>query len=134
MTRVPYGIGTSEGLFMRPAGMDSLSTSTAVLQRSSVDGLRFFRDDDGTLYIGTNFSLFVYDPANNKVSLLPNTEKDSVIYDIIDSRIVSVIKDKIDGHPSLIVSPYGHYIAYYDLVEKQWVSRNDSVQQDTGEI
>jgi ligand-binding sensor domain-containing protein len=122
-------IGTSEGLFMRPAGMDSFQHRPLSYKGHPLTVSRFFRDDDGTLYIGTNFSLFVYDPANNKVSLLPNTEKDSVIYDIIDSRIVSVIKDKIDGHPSLIVSPYGHYIAYYDLVEKQWVSRNDSVHR-----
>ena len=78
--------------------------------------------------LGTNYSLFVYDPSKNKVNLLLNTEKDSVMNKIIASRVVSIVKDSIDGKPVLLVSPYGHFLAYYDLVEKKWVSRLDTTQ------
>jgi hypothetical protein len=42
--------------------------------------------------------------------------------------VVSITEDTIDGNPAIIVSPYGHYLAYYDLVRQQWVSRRDSVR------
>jgi two-component sensor histidine kinase len=48
---------------------------------------------------------------------------------IIDSRVVSIIKDTIAGHPVLLVSPYGHFITYYDLTDKRWVSRMDTVRK-----
>jgi ligand-binding sensor domain-containing protein len=121
-------IGTSEGLFKQPAGSNSFQHKPLSYQGHPLTVSKFFKDDDGTLYLGTNFSLFKYNTATNAISLLPNTEKDSVIYNIIDSRIVSIIKDTIEGHPCLLVSPYGHYIAYYDLADKRWVSRNDSTR------
>ena len=37
--------------------------------------------------------------------------------------------DTIDGHPVLLVSPYGHFLTYYDFILQQWVSRQDSVRQ-----
>ncbi|MGZ5287240.1 MAG: triple tyrosine motif-containing protein, partial [Flavisolibacter sp.] len=46
---------------------------------------------------------------------------------IIDSRIVSVVQDTIQGRPVLITSPYGHFLAYYDLQQKKWISRLDSL-------
>ena len=88
----------------------------------------FFKDRDGTFYIGTSYSLFIYNPQNNYCRLLPNTEKDVVMKKIINSKVVSVVRDTIDRHPVLIVSPYGHFLAYYDLVEKRWVSRSDTAR------
>jgi two-component sensor histidine kinase len=52
-----------------------------------------------------------------------------VMKKLISSRVVSIVRDTIDAHPVLIVSPYGHYITYYDLTEKKWVSRIDSVKK-----
>jgi ligand-binding sensor domain-containing protein len=40
--------------------------------------------------------------------------------------VVSIIRDTIDAHPALLVSPYGHFFAWYDLIGKQWISRTDS--------
>ncbi len=80
---------------------------------------KFFYDDDGTFYVGTNYSLFVYDAEKNTVKLLLNTEQDKVMNKIIESRVVSILKDSIDGNPVLLVSPYGHYLAYFDLSEKK---------------
>ena len=121
-------IGTSEGLFVRQSGADSFQHRILSYKGRPLVVSKFFKDEEGTFYIGTNFSLFIYNINNNTISLLPNSEKDPVIYNIIDSRIVSVVKDKIDGRPSIIVSPYGHFISYYDMVEKQWVSRTDTVR------
>lgn len=90
---------------------------------------KFFKDEDGSFYLGTQYSLFIYDPVKNIVSLLPRTEKDMVMKKIIDSRVVSIMRDTIESHPVLLVSPYGHYITYYDLVEKTWISRTDSVKK-----
>lgn len=57
---------------------------------------------------------------------MPNTEKDGVMNKLIASRVVSVVKDTVNGHPVLLASPYGHYLAYYDLTKQRWVSRLDS--------
>jgi ligand-binding sensor domain-containing protein/signal transduction histidine kinase len=119
-------LGTSQGLFIQKNDgtitQRSLSYKGAPLQVSC-----FFKDDDGSLYLGTNYSLFKYNPATNAVSLLPNTEKDGVMNQIINSRVVSVLKDKIDGRPVLLTLPYGHFLAYYDHQKQKWVSRLDSM-------
>ncbi|HYO22296.1 MAG TPA: two-component regulator propeller domain-containing protein [Flavisolibacter sp.] len=119
-------IGTNQGIFIRKAdgsiSQRKLSYKGTHLQISS-----FFKDDDGTFYLGTNYSLFKYNAAANSVSLLPNTEKDGVMNQIINSRVVSVLKDRIDGRPVLLTLPYGHFLAYYDLQKQRWVSRLDSM-------
>lgn len=122
-------IGTSDGIFLQPAGSQSFIHRPLQYKRRKLVVSKFFRDTDGTFYIGTDFSLFIYDPATNEIKLLPNTENDRVIYNIIESRIVSIVRDEIEGHPALIVSPYGHFLVYYDLTDKKWVSRNDTIKQ-----
>lgn len=122
-------IATSDGLFIRKAGSDDFEHRKLLYKGAPLTISRIFKDDKGTVYLGTNISLFIYDPSSNKISLLPNTEKDPVIYNIINSNIVSIIKDSIEGHPVIIASPYGHYLSYYDLVEKRWVSRTDTTKQ-----
>jgi len=121
-------IATSEGIFLRRAGESTLVYRPVTYNENRLNVSKFFYDAEGTMYVGTNYSLFVYDSENNRVKLLLNTEKDNVMNKIIASRVVSVVKDSIGGNPVLLVSPYGHYLAYYDLTEKKWVSRLDSVQ------
>ena len=119
-------IGTNQGLFIRkPDG--TTTQQTLSYKGTPLHVSYFFKDDDGKFYIGTNYSLFQYNPATNAVNLLPNTEKDGVMNGIINSRVVSVIKDKINGSPVLLTLPYGHFLAYYDLQKKRWVSRLDSL-------
>ena len=118
-------MGTSAGIFVKS------TTGDVVRKPVFYKGLPlkitcFFKDDDGRFYVGTDYSLFRYDQKNNSVTLLPNTDKDSVMNGLIDSRIVSVIKTNINGQPVLLTSPYGHYVAYYDLQKQRWVSRLDS--------
>jgi ligand-binding sensor domain-containing protein len=121
-------IATSEGIFFRKAGESSFMTRPIVYKGNKLNVSKFFYDKKGIFYLGTNYSLFVYDAEKNSVNLLLNTEKDSVMNKIIASRVVSVVEDSIDGKPVLLVSPYGHFLAYYDLADKKWVSRLDTVQ------
>lgn len=121
-------IATSTGMYVRDAA------GKFIFKEVKYNGERlavtkFFKDDDGSFYIGTNYSLFKYNAKDNTVSLLPNTDKDTVMKRIIDSRIVSIIKDTIDEHPVLMAAPYGHYIAYYDFTTQHWVSRKDTAKQ-----
>ncbi len=122
-------IGTSAGLFIQQKESGQFVNKKIFFNGTSLSITKFFRDDDGTLYLGTNYSLFTYNPAGNTVALLPNTEKDKVMSKIIESRVVSIIKDTIEQHPVLMVLPYGHFMTYYDLTRKQWVSRNDSTKR-----
>jgi len=122
-------IGTSEGIYIRPANNNGFIFKPVSYKGNNLSVTKFFKDVDGSFYIGTNYSLFRYDERTHRISLLPNTEKDPVMHGIIDSRVVSVVRDTIDTHPVLLVSPYGHFITYYDLVEKRWVSRTDTVKK-----
>ena len=121
-------IGTTEGIFFRRAGESTFEYKPVMYKGNKLNVSKFFHDENGLFYLGTNYSLFVYDAGKKQYRLLPNTEKDSVMNKIIASRVVSIIKDSIEGKPILLVSPYGHFLAYYDLTEKKWVSRLDTVQ------
>jgi len=122
-------IGTSEGIYMRPANSNNFIFKPVLYKGNRLSVTKFFKDVDGSFYIGTNYTLFRYDEQTNHVSLLLHKDRDPVMDGIIDSRVVSVERDTIDNHPVLLVSPYGHYIAYYDLVEQRWVSRTDTVKK-----
>jgi ligand-binding sensor domain-containing protein/two-component sensor histidine kinase len=117
-------IGTSEGLYLRkPDG--ALLHQPLFYKNIRLQVTHFFKDSTA-FYLGTNYSLFRFDPSLFALQLLPNTEKDKVMSQIIDSRVVSVVRDTIESNPVLLVSPYGHFLAYYDLKEQHWVSRLDS--------
>lgn len=120
-------LGTSEGIYFRNNESSDFVLKKIAYKGQALAVTRFFVDGD-TWYIGTSYSLFTYEPETNAIQLMPGTEQDKVMNKIIDSRVVSIIKDTIDKHPVLLVSPYGHYITYYDLVEKKWISRTDSIK------
>ena len=122
-------LATSAGIFTREENHNNFELRKIIYKGESLSVTKFFKDEDGTFYLGTNYSLFVYYPSTNAISLLPNTGKDMVMNRIIDSRIVSIVRDTFDLHPALLVSPYGHYLAYYDLVDKRWISRTDSTKK-----
>jgi len=118
-------IGTSEGIFTREQGSHTLEYRKVMYKGQKLAITKFFVDTDHTFYIGTDYTLFKYQTASNTVSVLPHTEDDPVMKKLFTSRIVSVIRDTIDRHPVLMVSPYGHYIAYYDFYDHKWISRAD---------
>ncbi len=119
-------IGTSEGLYKQlPDGnFDHVELS---YKGEKLAVTKLFKDPQEGLYLGTNVSLFRYNNAS--LQMLPNTEKDVVMGRIVESRVVSIVKDTIDKHPVLLVSPYGHFITYYDYTLKQWINRRDTVRQ-----
>ena len=120
-------LATNAGIFMRhTSGFEYLPVSK---EDTLLNVSGFFKDSNGQFYLGTDYSLFRFDPSNFNYGLLPNTSNDMVMKRIIASRIVSVEEDSINGKPALLVSPYGHYIAYYDLSSKRWISRGDSINQ-----
>lgn len=121
-------IGTSEGIYIREPGNNELLFRLVSYKGERLQVTQFFEDVDGALYLGTDYSLFRCDVHSFQVSLLPNTEKDRVMNKIIESRVVSILRDTVDGHPVLMTAPYGHFIAYYDLVEKRWISRHDTLK------
>ena len=122
-------IGTSEGIFIEKENTAGYRHIPLTFQGTRLAVTRFFRDSRGQYYLGTNYSLFRYDPLSARISLLPNTDKDKVMNKIIESRVVSVVELNLDNKPVLLVSPYGHYLAYYDLNEQKWVSRLDPGKQ-----
>ena len=119
-------IGTSNGLYLQKSSSAVISHIPLSYKGTRLAVTKFFTGKDGQLYIGTNYSLFLFNPEKLAVTLLPNTEKDQVMNRIIESRVVSAVEDVIDSNPVIIVSPYGHYLAYYDLVKLRWVSRLDT--------
>lgn len=119
-------IGTADGVFQRTKE-GAIKHLSLTYKGRSLQATQFFKDEDGRFYIGTDYSLFNYNRRNGLLRLLPNTEKDSVMNCIINSRVVSVIRDSIAGRPVLLVSPYGHFLAYYDFEKSRWVSRFDSL-------
>src|SRR5688572_6040229 len=108
-------IGTSNGIYVQKAGTQNFLHRPLSYKGESLAVTKFYLDSRGNFYIGTNYSFFVYDKGSNAVSPLPGTEKDAVIRKIIDSRIVSVAEEVIEGNPVLLIAPFGHYMAYYDL-------------------
>lgn len=122
-------IGTSAGIYVQKKDATGFVHKPLTYKGNVLAVTKFFMDSRGQFYIGTNYSLFTYNRTNHTIQLLPNTEKDQVMNKIISSRVVSVAEDSIDNNPVLLVSPYGHYLAYYDLTLKQWVSRRDTVRK-----
>ena len=120
-------IGTNNGIYLKRKNEMVIQHIPIVYKNETLAVTKFFEDVDGHRYLGTNYSLFRFNPSTFAIELLPNTEKDKVMNHIIESRVVSVIRDTIGGHPVLLVSPYGHFAAYYDLTESRWVSRVDTV-------
>lgn len=122
-------IGTSNGIYRKKRTDGSYQHLPLKYKGERLAVTKFFRDAKNTQYIGTDYSLFRL--RNDQISpeLLPNTGKDIVMKRIIESRVVSVVADTIEDHPVLLVSPFGHFITYYDFTTQQWVSRQDSVRQ-----
>jgi ligand-binding sensor domain-containing protein len=118
-------IATSEGLYLRRAGNTHYEHRKLSYKGAKLNISKIFIDPAGTFYLGTDYTLFVYNPKNNRLAVLPNTEKDPVMKKLISSRIVSIVYDSVGSHPALIVSPIGHYLTYYDFKEKRWISRAD---------
>jgi two-component sensor histidine kinase/sugar lactone lactonase YvrE len=119
-------IGTNKGIFIR-YGTGAIKHYPLFYNGTQLHVTRFYKDEN-RLFIGTNYSFFLLDTLAMRATPLPDKSNDVVMRKLVESRIVSVVRDTIDGNPALVVSPYGHFLAYYDLNRKKWVSRKDSTQ------
>ncbi|WP_121809294.1 sensor histidine kinase [Mucilaginibacter kameinonensis] len=115
-------IATSEGIYIKRNKSANYEHRNIAYKGNALSVTKFYVDNDGTFYLGTDYSLFRYDPLLNRATLLPNTNDDTLMKRLMGSRIVSIVRDTIGNHPALVVSPYGHYLTYYDFVDKKWIS------------
>lgn len=122
-------IGTNAGLFIYRSEKQQLQHEPLIYKGLSLSATKFFHSTSNNFYLGTDYSLFEYNLQRKSLQLLPNTDQDKVMNKIIESRVVSLIEDTINNNPVLLVSPYGHYMAYYDLKAQRWVSRLDTVKK-----
>ncbi|GAA4925211.1 sensor histidine kinase [Mucilaginibacter defluvii] len=119
-------IGTSNGLYYKHEKTGKLTHLPLKYRGQRLAVTKFYMDVDQRFYIGTDYTLFRFDPYELKLWPLPHTDEDPVMKKLISSRIVSIVRDTLEHHPVLWVSPYGHFLAYYDLHDQRWVSRADS--------
>jgi ligand-binding sensor domain-containing protein len=105
-------IGTNQGLFIRNSKDRSIRYQPIVYKNEKLAVTKFFRDANGVLYIGTHVSVFKLN-KNFSVEPLANTDKDVVMKRIIESRVVSIIADTIEGHPTLLVTIWLIMISHY---------------------
>jgi len=119
-------IGTSKGIYIRKKDGSGLTLKQIKFKNKNLEVTKFYRASSGELFIGTNYSLFVLDEKDFSIKMLPNTDKDSVITQIIKSHIISIVEDSVNNQPVLIASPYGHFLGYYFWAQKKWVTRLDS--------
>lgn len=119
-------IGTSNGIYCKDEQKGTLEHIPLHYKGQRLAVTKFYRDVDGSFYIGTDYTLFRFDTDKRKLLPLPDTDADPVMKKLISSRVVSVVRDTLNGHPVLWVSPYGHFLTYYDLHEQRWVSRSDT--------
>jgi ligand-binding sensor domain-containing protein/two-component sensor histidine kinase len=122
-------VATNNGVYIRKHGEQLFTHRSIVYKGNELLVSRFFKSSKGDYYIGTDYSLFMFNPENFSIQLLPNTEKDGVMKQIYKSNIVSIVEHQVEDKPSIFVAPYGHFIAYYDLNEQRWVSRLDSTKK-----
>jgi len=119
-------IGTSAGIYH--LGRDgSMRLQPLYFRGVSLQVTSFYKNPGGGLFIGTDYSLFRWDEKRG-LQWLPNTGKDRVMNRIIDSRVVSMVSMQVGEKPVLMVSPYGHFLAYYSWAEAAWVSRLDTAK------
>lgn len=121
-------IGTSDGLFKREMNDTGFTHIPLRFNNTTISVTKIYKAQNGDFYLGSDYSLFRFDPRINRIALLPDRANDLVMKRIIASRIRSVTDFTIAGKPVLLASPYGHFLAYYDYEQQKWVSRADSTR------
>ncbi|RDC64201.1 ligand-binding sensor domain-containing protein [Adhaeribacter pallidiroseus] len=122
-------IATSDGLFKKFKISPAFTHILLNYQGTNLAVGKIHQSTNGTFYLGTNYSLFQFNPSTHAIALLSDQAQDLVMSKIIASRIVSIVDFKINNQPVLITAPYGHFLTYYDFAAQKWVSRADSARQ-----
>ena len=116
-------IATNEGLYANTLNKPFTLKNYFYYQNDTLSLTKLFKDSSGTIYIGTNKTVFILDTKNMSIKTL-NTfynreaNKDFDFYNIASSRIVSMAQSHWLGHDVLWISPYGHGLSAFDLKSK----------------
>ena len=116
-------IATNEGLYVNAPNKPFTFKNYFYCQNDTLSLTKLFKDSNGTIYIGTNKTVFILDTKNMSIKTL-NTfynreaNKDFDFYNIASSRIVSMAQSHWLGHDVLWISPYGHGLSAFDLKSK----------------
>ena len=112
-------IATSDGIYVQREGTSSFEHRKLSYKGRPLILTKFFRDVDGSFYVGTDYMLFAYDRREDRLSPLPHANADegsSSEY----ARISDIRRDTVNGRCVLAVASKGHRVSYYDLTEKKW--------------
>ncbi len=116
-------IATNDGLFVNTLGNLFTQKKSFNYKNEKLSLTKLFKDSYGTIYTGTNKTVFILDPTNLSIKTL-NTFYNRVsnsnfdFYNIASSRIVSMAQSQWLGHDVLWISPYGHGLAVFELKAK----------------
>ena len=116
-------IATNEGLFVNDHNKPFTLKKSFYYQNEKLSLTKLFKDSFGTIYLGTNKTVFILDTKSISIKTLNtfyNREANSNFdfYNIASSRIVSMAQSHWLGHDVLWISPYGHGLAAFDLKTK----------------
>ena len=116
-------IATNDGLCINNNGKTPSIKKLFYYQNEKLSFTKLFKDSFGTIYAGTNKTVFVFDTKKLTLKTLntfynrePN--KDFDFYNISSSRIVSIEQSRWHNHDILWISPYGHGLAAFDIKTK----------------
>lgn len=112
-------IATSDGIFIQRDGTGMFEHRSLNYKGTSLAVTKFFRDADGTFYLGTDYMLFIYDKGTNQLTPLPGTEMTPTGRRGY-TRIFNIRRDTMDGRPLLSIASKGQPIFYYDLIATRW--------------
>ena len=113
-------IATIEGLYINTINKPGTYKKSFYYQNKKLSLTKLFKDSHGTIYAGTNKTVFILDTKNLSIKTLntfynrkPNSDFD--FYNIASSRIVSMAQSRWLNHDVLWISPYGHGLAAFDI-------------------
>ena len=116
-------IATSDGLFKTAIEKNTCFKKIFNYQNEKISVTKLFKDSYGTIYLGTNKTVFILDKKYLTLKTM-NTfynrkvNSDFNFYNIASSRIVSIAQSRWLNHEVLWVSPYGHGLAAFDIEKK----------------
>jgi len=131
-----FYIATSKGLLIRKflrlpspdasvrgvGQTDQFIRKTFSYNKEELSITKIFRDNQGTLYLGTNKTAFILDTKNLSIKTFncsyKRKEDDFNFFNIPSSRIVSMAEGNWNDHDVLWICPYGHGVGVFD--KKTW--------------
>lgn len=114
------------GLFYRINGKKEYQFKQFHYHNERLQLTSMLMSGDGTIYIGTNKTIFVLDTVNIELDLIPSNAqlKDKLFYKLYSSRITGITDVPIADRKLIAGLAYGHTILMADLKRKNLFSLN----------